>query len=234
MTMPIAPVDVRRIVRRAAEPVALALGRLGLGPNALTLIGLAIAALAGLAAALGAFGLAGLLVLAGGAFDLLDGTLARATGRASRLGAYLDSVLDRAGEAVVYVGLVGGGIGAGLPWLAGLAAAAMAAAFLVSYSRARAEGLDLVGERDMATVGLAPREVRLILLGGGLLLGAALGVGTTDLAGGALAIEAALGAITGLALLTTGQRIRHIVEHELAQEAREVRHPDANDRPSSK
>lgn len=230
MAMPTPATDVRQVVRRAAEPIALGLGRLGLTPNALTLIGLALAAVAGLAAALGAFGLAGLLVLVGGIFDLLDGTLARATGRASRLGAFLDSVLDRAGEALVYVGLVAGGIRTGLPWLAGLAAAAMAAAFLVSYSRARAEGLDLVGERDMATVGLAPREVRLVLLGGGLLLGGILGVGSTDLAGGALVIEIALGTIVVLAGLTTGQRIRHIIDRE----DREVRHPDASDRPASK
>jgi phosphatidylglycerophosphate synthase len=229
MAMPIPATDVRQVVRRAAEPIALGLGRLGLTPNALTLIGLALAAVAGLAAALGAFGLAGLLVLVGGTFDLLDGTLARATGRTSRLGAFLDSVLDRAGEALVYVGLVVGGIGADLPWLAGLAAAAMAAAFLVSYTRARAEGLDLVGERGLAGVGLAPREVRLVLLGGGLLLGAGLGVGSTDLAGGALAIEAVLALITILAGLTTGQRIRHIIERD-----REVRHLDAADRPSSR
>jgi len=229
MAMPTPATDVRQVVRRAAEPIALGLGRLGLTPNALTLIGLALAAVAGLAAALGAFGLAGLLLLVGGTFDLLDGTLARATGRASRLGAFLDSVLDRAGEALVYVGLVVGGIGADLPWLAGLAAAAMAAALLVSYTRARAEGLDLVGERDLAGVGLAPREVRLVLLGGGLLLGAGLGVGSTDLAGGALAIEAALALIALLAGLTTGQRIRHIIERD-----REVRHPDAPDRPSSR
>ncbi len=227
MAMPLTP-TFRRRVRRAAEPVALALGRLGLSPNALTILGFGLALLGAAAAALGAFGLAGLLVLVGGAFDLLDGTLARASGRASRLGAFLDSVFDRAGEAAVYVGLVAGGIGAALPWLAILAAAAMAAAFLVSYSRARAEGLDLVGERDMASVGLAPREVRLVLLSGGLLLGGILGVGSTDVAGGALVIEIALGSIVVLAGLTTGQRIRHIIDHA----DREVRHPDVSDRPS--
>jgi CDP-diacylglycerol--glycerol-3-phosphate 3-phosphatidyltransferase len=242
MAMPIAPAELRGRVRRAAEPVALALGRLGLSPNALTLLGFGVALLAAGAAAVGAFGLAGLLVLVGGAFDLLDGVLARATGRASRLGAFLDSVFDRAGEAAVYVGLVAGGIGAGLPWLAVLAAAAMATAFLVSYSRARAEGLDLVGERAMATVGLAPREVRLVLLGGGLLVGAGLGVGSTDFAGGALAVEAALGLIAVLAGVTTAQRIRHIVDQErsmeqepsIDHERREVRHPEAPDRPSSR
>lgn len=222
--------ELRRRVRRAAEPIALAFGRLGLGPNALTIIGFGLALLAAAAAALGAFGLAGVLVIVGGAFDLLDGTLARATGRESRLGAFLDSVFDRAGEAAVYVGLVAGGIGAGLPWLAGLAAAAMAAAFLVSYSRARAEGLDLVGEREMAAVGLAPREVRLVLLAGGLLLGASLGVGPTDVTGGALAIEVALGAIALLAGLTTAQRIHHIIDHA----AREVRPPEAAERPSNR
>ena len=54
---------------------------------------------------------AGLLLIVGGVFDLFDGALARATGKASKLGAFMDSVFDRAGEGVVYVGIVAGCVG---------------------------------------------------------------------------------------------------------------------------
>ena len=75
----------RQRVRDLATPVAKALGRLGLTPNALTLIGFIGTCLAALAAAFQLWLLAGLLVLAFGIFDLFDGALARATGRATKL-----------------------------------------------------------------------------------------------------------------------------------------------------
>ena len=82
-----------------------------------------------------------MLVLAFGIFDLFDGALARATGRATKLGAFLDSTFDRAGEAIVYVGIAAGRLAFGFGAGAFLAAAALAAAFMVSYARAKAESL---------------------------------------------------------------------------------------------
>jgi CDP-diacylglycerol--glycerol-3-phosphate 3-phosphatidyltransferase len=160
---------LRGRVRRMAEPIAAGFGRVGLTPNHLTVIGLAIACVAAAVAATGAWLPAGLLVFFGAVFDLFDGALARATGTASRYGAFLDSVLDRTGEAVVYVGIAWGLLGT--DWASGAvaSAAALGAASLVSYTRAKSESLGFTPGNGMASVGLAPREVRVVLLTLGLL-----------------------------------------------------------------
>ncbi len=84
------------------------LGRLGLTPNGLTLIGFGITAVGAILLAGQVWLAGGIVVFAGGVFDMFDGTLARATGRVSRFGAFMDSVFDRWGEALVYVGLIAG------------------------------------------------------------------------------------------------------------------------------
>jgi phosphatidylglycerophosphate synthase len=173
------------------------------------LIGFGIAILAAIAAGVQAWLAAGLLLIVGGVFDLFDGALARATGKASKLGAFMDSVFDRAGEGVVYVGIVAGCLAAGFDAGAVLAAAAMASAFMVSYARAKSESLGFTPGSGMAAVGLAPREVRIIILTLGLLLGGA--------AGGTL-LAAALGLITFLATITTIQRITHVVRQSSSKE----------------
>jgi CDP-diacylglycerol--glycerol-3-phosphate 3-phosphatidyltransferase len=101
----------RQRVRGLAVPVALAFGRLGLTPNALTVIGFLGTCAAAFAAASQAWLIAGVLVLAFGIFDLFDGALARASGRASKFGAFLDSTLDRTGENLVYAGIAFGCVG---------------------------------------------------------------------------------------------------------------------------
>jgi phosphatidylglycerophosphate synthase len=92
--------------RTRIEPVARGFGRVGLTPNALTLIGFAIALVAAYFASQRSWLAAGLLVIVGAVFDLFDGALARATGKVTKFGAFLDSTMDRWGEAVVYVGIV--------------------------------------------------------------------------------------------------------------------------------
>lgn len=191
---------MRDRVRGLATPVATALGRLGLTPNALTLIGFIGTCVAAFAAASQWWLAAGVLVLAFGIFDLFDGTLARATGRASKLGAFLDSTFDRAGEGIVYIGIAAGSLAAGFDLGAVLAASAMAASFMVSYTRAKAESLGFSSGTGLANIGLAPREVRLAILAIGLMLTAS---GSTILGG-------TLGLITILATLTTIQRTLHV------------------------
>ena len=100
--------ELRAKVRGLAEPIGLAIARTGLSPNALTVIGFLIACVAAVAAGAQAWLLAGLLVIFGGVFDLFDGMVARATGKVSKAGAFLDSTFDRWGEGVVYVGIVVG------------------------------------------------------------------------------------------------------------------------------
>jgi phosphatidylglycerophosphate synthase len=193
--------DTRERFKHAFEPVALALGRTGLTPDALTVIGFAISVVGAALVALQHWSLGGIIVLAGGVFDMFDGTLARATGRVSRLGAFMDSVFDRAGEAIVYIAIVVGASVAEHTRVPVLAAAAMGGAFMVSYVRAKSEGLGFTSGSGMAAVGLMPREVRLVILTIGLIL--------TD-APNIKALEYALGIIAVGAAITVIQRIVHV------------------------
>jgi phosphatidylglycerophosphate synthase len=210
--------ELRARVRGAAIPIALAFGRMGLTPNALTVLGFGISVLAAIAAGNQAWILAGVLVIFGGVFDLFDGALARATNKVSRLGAFLDSVFDRAGEAVLYLGIAIGCLSADFNAGAILAAAAMGASFMVSYTRAKSESLGFTPGTGMANVGVAPREVRLVLLTIGLLITGALGgvwIADSDffpptLDEGQPVLVTALALITVLATTTTIQRIIHV------------------------
>jgi phosphatidylglycerophosphate synthase len=180
-------------------PIAVGLGRLGFTPNGLTLVGFGIAIIAAILAGLQLWFPAGLLVVFGGVFDLFDGGLARATGQVSRLGGFMDSVCDRWGEGVVSVGVVIGCLLADFDWGVILAAAAMTSAFMVSYTRAKAENQGFTPGSGMAEVGLAPREVRIAILTIGMLLTGGM-ASTTPLA-------ISLGLIAFLGTITTIQRI---------------------------
>jgi CDP-diacylglycerol--glycerol-3-phosphate 3-phosphatidyltransferase len=204
--------DTRNRIRGLAVPVAVGLGRLGLTPNALTLLGFLGTCLAALAAGLQLWLAAGLLVLVFGIFDMFDGALARATGRTTRFGAFLDSTLDRTGENLVLAGVAVGCAVAGFPLGTGLAALAMAFASVVTYARARAEGLGLHGE-----VGVAPRPERLILLAAGLIVAGIPGLGF-----GQAWLGLALGIIAALSAVTVVQRIVH-VQRQLDQPMKETR-----------
>jgi len=208
----------RRRVRDLATPIATALGRLGLTPNALTVIGFLGTCVAAALALHQWWLLAGVLVLGFGIFDLFDGALARATNRATKLGAFLDSTFDRAGELIVFTGIVLGLLDAGPAGRLGvfLGVWAMAASTMVSYTRAKAESLGFAGGSGMTGIGLAPREIRLAILGVGLLLAGIL-PGPPDIDFFALheypsvwAVTLALGLIAVLATITTIQRIVHV------------------------
>jgi CDP-diacylglycerol--glycerol-3-phosphate 3-phosphatidyltransferase len=215
--------ELRAAVRGVAGPIARGFGRLGLTPNQLTLIGFLISAAGGAAAALEQWLPAAVLVIVGGVFDLFDGALARATGRTSRFGALMDSSFDRWGEAVVYGGIGTGMAAAGIVPGTALAALATGSSFLVSYVRARAEGLGFSPGSGMAAVGLAPREVRLVMVTVGLFLVQPLGgVSRTDdgsLSQGAVALLAVLALLFVLATITVAQRIMHTRSQALRLEA---------------
>jgi CDP-diacylglycerol--glycerol-3-phosphate 3-phosphatidyltransferase len=213
--------ETRQRIKHFGEPIALGLGRLGLTPNALTLIGFIGTCVAALAAAIQLWLLAGVLVLAFGIFDMFDGTLARATGRASKFGAFLDSTLDRTGENLVYAGIAVGSFASGFGLGVGLAGLAMAFASVVTYGRAKAEVIGLHGE-----VGIAPREIRLVILSIGLAAAGISAIGDTsfpdtnvivvgdwfalylDRGDGYLSL--ALGLIAMLSAVTVVQRIVHV------------------------
>ena len=148
--------------RRLGEAVA----RTGVTPNMLTLIGLAAMAGAAALAAFGQFWEAAIVMFAGATFDLFDGAVARATGRATRLGAILDAVADRLGEFAMLFGL--------LAWYSApthydrdailLIGLAISGSMLVSYTRSKAGEF---GVRIRS--GLGTRLERIVILGIGLL-----------------------------------------------------------------
>lgn len=212
--------DSRARVKKVFEPIALGMGRLGLTPDALTLIGFAITVVGAALVSQQQWLAGGVVILFGGVFDMFDGTLARATGKVSNLGAFMDSVFDRAGEVIVYVALV-----AALQSVATLdgtllAAAALGSAVMVSYTRAKSEGLGFTKGSGMAAIGIMPREVRLVILSVGLILAGFLGTGpiapcsdcvrTSTYPLGEFALLGALAIITIGSILTTIQRILHV------------------------
>ncbi len=168
--------DSRARVKKVFEPIALAMGRAGLTPDGLTLIGFAITVVGAILIGMQQWLIGGIVMFIGGVFDMFDGTLARATGQASPLGGFMDSVFDRAGEVVVYIGIVAGLLGAGLDEGALLAAATMGAAVMVSYARAKSDAHGFTAGMGLAAVGVMPREIRLVILSLGLIVGAILGI----------------------------------------------------------
>ena len=156
-------------VRRRAQALATWLGRLPITPNQVTVAGMFVSFLAAALIA-GGYLLAGGLVLAfGGAFDILDGALARATKRTYPYGAFLDSTTDRYSEAAIYLGIVIFFLGRPNPRSAVVGAIlAIFGSLLVSYVRARAQSLGFKCES-----GLFARPERVIATVVGLVLGAA-------------------------------------------------------------
>jgi CDP-diacylglycerol--glycerol-3-phosphate 3-phosphatidyltransferase len=130
---------------------------LGLPPIAFNWTGVAFGLAAGVAYARGSFAAAGWMVLLGGAADIFDGRIARARGMVSKAGAFLDSTLDRFAETFAYAGLVVWARSSS--WGALAAVLALAGSLLVSYARARGEGLGVSYKG-----GLMQRAERLVLL----------------------------------------------------------------------
>lgn len=149
---------------RLIGPVARLLGKWGLTPNAVTLLGFFMTAAVAVILATGRTQLASILLIFTLAFDAVDGTLARITGRISRFGAFLDSTLDRWAEVVLYSALVWLFLRNGQDEGVMLSTTAMAMSLLVSYTRARAEGIGI-----QCKEGIFTRFERLVILIAGLL-----------------------------------------------------------------
>jgi len=143
------------LVMRAAGLVS----RTGISPTGLTIAGFIFNLGVAYVLAQGQFQLGGVLVLIAGLFDTLDGAVARATGRVTRFGGFIDSTLDRLSEGAVYFGLLYHYAQQG--WIVEplLIYLTLVGSFMVSYTRARAEGLGL-----SCKVGLFTRLERLLVL----------------------------------------------------------------------
>jgi CDP-diacylglycerol---glycerol-3-phosphate 3-phosphatidyltransferase len=156
--------SLRDLAYKTLAPITDWLVRHRVHPNALTTIGFAITVGAGLMFSGHHVRTAGFLILLGGAFDILDGRVARLSKLGSKFGAFYDSTLDRISETVVFLGLLSlyndyrlqlGDVG-----MIYLIMLAMAGSQMISYTRARAEALGLD-----CRVGLMPRAERIVLIG---------------------------------------------------------------------
>ena len=169
----------RRIQQRARDVVILLmqpLARLGISPNLLTSIGLLLSVVSALVIAQGYLFLAGLLVLFAGIFDMFDGAMARLRNAATTFGAFLDSTLDRYSESIILFGLLWYAlqhpslqdrlwpVPHEQTWMIALIFVSVVGSLMVSYTKARAEGLGIECKG-----GLLARPERVIILAIGLL-----------------------------------------------------------------
>jgi archaetidylinositol phosphate synthase len=151
---------LKKKVQQLLSTEARIVHRVGLTPNMISVLGIVLSVLAAVAYAMGLgqpilLLVAVFLLLASGFFDTLDGVLARNFQQATVFGGFFDSLLDRYADAIVYSGIIIGGL-CDVSW--GLAA--LAGSMLVSYSRARAEAAGI----KMESVGLAERAERMLIL----------------------------------------------------------------------
>ncbi|HEY7021539.1 MAG TPA: CDP-alcohol phosphatidyltransferase family protein [Ktedonobacterales bacterium] len=162
--------DLQKRAREFAERLVRPLASLGLTPNMATFLGFLFSCVTAVVLATGNLRIGAVMVLLSGAFDMVDGALARVRNQKTTFGAFFDSTLDRYSEAVVLLGLIVFALTApALPqrnWIVALAYVAGIGSLMVSYTRARAEGLGLD-----AKSGLLARPERVILLAAGLLIG---------------------------------------------------------------
>lgn len=191
------PVRAAERGREALAPIVRRLAAAGLSPNAVTVLGTLLSVAGG--AALIVYGpLPGLVVLAIGALaDSLDGQLARATGRVSVFGGFLDSTLDRISDAAPLAAAVLIAAPDGDRLLTGVALVALVAGFLVPYTRAKAESLG-----RSARVGAGPREARTVLV--------LLGIALWWLTGQRVAFTSAVAITALLASITVVQRVAYV------------------------
>jgi CDP-diacylglycerol--glycerol-3-phosphate 3-phosphatidyltransferase len=158
------PLGLRVWFRKLLEPLARALDASHISPNALTVLGFVPAIGAGVAFAKGMVRLGGILLGVSGLFDLSDGLLARIGNKETKFGALLDSTIDRYSEIAVFIGLAI--FYRGEVALYGVLIA-LAGSLMVSYLKARAEGLGF-----SCTGGMLQRPERLVILILGALIGA--------------------------------------------------------------
>lgn len=132
---------VRQWSRGIIDPIARFVSWTGISPNGVTLIGFLLMVMVGLLLSLGHLQLAGLLLIVAALFDAIDGALARIYNRVTRFGAFFDSTMDRYAEAAIFLGMLVyfNRQSANLEII--LTYIAIVGSLMVSYTRARGEGL---------------------------------------------------------------------------------------------
>ena len=177
-------------VRRAAARSMGGLARTRVTPDALTAAGVALCAAAAVLVYFEQYLLGAAVFVVGSVLDILDGALARTSGKGTPFGAFLDSTMDRVSEGLVIGAIALVFAREGQELALALAIAAVGGSFLVSYTRARAEAIGLRGD-----VGIGDRTVRVVVVTAGLVL-APWG-----------ALPWAIAALAAMAWITVAQRI---------------------------
>src|SRR5437867_1390111 len=196
--MSIVPRSATSSARGVLAPIARGLHRMGVSANAVTVLGLLLTVVAEWLVDTGQPAAAVAVLVVGALADTLDGQIAKAAGGGTKLGAFLDSTFDRvsdatlAGAAVIYGALHTD------PLMLWFALVALISGSLVSYIRAKAESLGL-----SASVGLAPREARMVLIVLGLLAWA--------VSADRQPFVMAFAAVALLSTATVIQRIAHVI-----------------------
>jgi CDP-diacylglycerol--glycerol-3-phosphate 3-phosphatidyltransferase len=170
-----------------------------LTPNAISLTGLVLCVAAAVLVFEDQWFLGGLAFVVGSICDTLDGRYSRMSGKGTSFGAFLDSTLDRMEEGIVLTAVAYQFSQDGDDAAVAAVVVAVLASLMVSYTRARAEALDVE-----CKVGIADRPVRVVILSAGLILARGAGIFDIEL------IEAAVWVLAGLSVITVGQRIFHV------------------------
>ena len=195
-TQRLLPEGLQNVFLNLLSPLVRVLAHRGFHPNSFTVAGLIITSMAAAAFMMGHLRTGGLLILAGGLCDSIDGKLARSTGKATRFGALFDSAIDRYSEFILFFGIVAYFVTNNAYPTAVAACMALCGSIMVSYSRARAESLGFE-----ARAGLMQRAERLVLLGLGALIHPVI-------------LKLAIWLVAILANITALQRIRRAAQQD--------------------
>jgi len=170
-----------------------------LTPNAISLTGFALCAVAAVLVWQDEYFLGGVAFIVGSVCDTLDGRYSRMSGKGTPFGAFLDSTLDRIEEGIVLTAVAFQFADRGDEFAVCAVVVAVLASLMVSYTRARAEALGVE-----CKVGIADRAVRVVILSAGLVFAKGAGLGDFEL------LEPAVYVLAGLSVITVWQRIWHV------------------------
>jgi CDP-diacylglycerol--glycerol-3-phosphate 3-phosphatidyltransferase len=188
----ILPDGVKNFYLNILTPVVKFFIEREINPNLFTTIGFVVSIASAYFFGVGSLTIAGILVLLSGTFDIIDGKVARATNRVTKFGALYDSTLDRYAEVIMFFGLAYYFVSLDYLWRSVAVSIALGGSLMVSYVRARAEGLGFE-----CKVGIMQRPERIVLIGFGAIIHEYVLMG-------------AVVAIAVLANFTAGQRLYHV------------------------
>jgi CDP-diacylglycerol--glycerol-3-phosphate 3-phosphatidyltransferase len=193
------------------NPIVVLFSKLKIHPNTFTVWGLIITSLSSYFFIIGEISIAGVLVLIGGICDIIDGKLARKSGKVTRFGALFDSAIDRYSEVIMFFGVATYFVRMEYYYSSVAVFMALGGSIMVSYIRARAEGLGFE-----CKVGLMQRPERVVFIGAGALVGTVFS---------AYALRIVIGIVAILANVTAIHRLVHIYKADDSKSKSGVKNP---------